>query len=274
MLRYRRGVRTPRAGVVNLPYVDLAIPEGNDDWSGVRLMIMNEDDGLRVSLIPQAAFFDEGQGKWVHATSDDLDGGLLTERPELKKGQIKIYARSSQEYDVVVSKLSEHGVNFRKAGELQLPAGLIEAPEMEVEVTFTLNKGIRRCIAKYAFNYLAFVCGSEFVRGSDFDVIREFIRYGGVRPHPLVIASSRPILYDDRPAARQTDGHLLTLSWAESLSDLVGEVSLFNRITYHVSLCRHFSGRLWRPIRSGVHYDLERNIVTPLIGFSKDLAPK
>ena len=53
----------------------------------------------------------------------------------------------------------------------------------------------------------------------------------------------------------------------------MAEVSLFNYITYRVSLCRQFSGVLWRPIRSGVHYDIERKIVKPLLGFSKDLVP-
>jgi hypothetical protein len=272
MLRYRSGVRTPPEGFINLRYVELAIPEGKDDWSGVRLKLINGQDGLRVSLIPQAAFFDQNQKRWVHVTADEIDV-LLPKRPDLKKGQIRIYARSSQEYSAVVSKLSEHAVNFRKAGELQCPERLLQAPEMEIEVTLTVNQGIRRCIAKYAFNYLALVCGSEFARGRDFDIVRQFVRYGGRPRYPLVVASSRPILYDDRASARQTDGHLLTLSWAGSLSDLVGEVSLFNSITYRVSLCRQFSGRLWRPIRSGVHYDLERKIVKPLIGFSKNLVP-
>lgn len=139
----------------------------------------------------------------------------------------------------------------------------------EVEVTPNVNQGIRRCVAKYAFNYLALVCGSEFVRGRDFDVVRQFIRHGGVSPYPLVVASSWPILYDDRPSARQTGGHLLTLSWTGSLSDLVGEVS----VTYRVSLCRQFSAGIWRPIRSAIHYDLESKIVTPLVGFSKYLVP-
>lgn len=197
MLRYRNGVKTPPEGDINLRYVELAIPDGKDDWSGVRLKLVNEEDGLRVSLIPQAAFFDRNQGRWVHLTADEIDGGLLAERPDFKKGQIRIYARSSHEYSAIVLKLYEHGVNFQKAGDLKPPEGLLEAPDMEVEVTLTVNQGIRRCIAKYAFNHLALVCGSEFVRGADFDIIRQYVRYGGAPPYPLVVASSRPILYDE-----------------------------------------------------------------------------
>jgi hypothetical protein len=107
--------------------------------------------------------------------------------------------------------------------------------------------------------------------GADFDVIRRFIRYSEHPGYPLVVEESRPILYDDRPSERQTNGHLVTVSWAESLGDLVGEVSLFNSITYRVSLCRHFSGRVWRPIRSGHHYNLQPMRVEPLVGVSKNL---
>ena len=273
MLRYRTGLKTPPEGALHLRCVELAIPEGNEEWSGVRLKLMNEGGGLRVSLIAQAAFFDQRQERWVHVTEDEIDGGFLTRRPELKKGEIRIFARSAEEDRSVISRLREHGVNFQNERRLEPPKGLLEAAEMEVEVTLRVNQGIRRCVAKYAFNYLASVCGREFVLGADFDVVRQFIRYGNVPPYPLVVAGSEPILFDDRPTIRQTNGHLLTLGWGKSLGDLVGEVSIFNSVTYRVSLCRDFSGNVWIPIRSGVHYDIGRKIVMPLIGFPKDLVP-
>ncbi len=165
MLRYQSGVRTPPNGVINLRYVDLAIPEGKDDWSGARLKLMNGEDGLCVSPIAQAAFFDQIQERWVHAVAEEI-GELLTKQAEFKKGQIKIYAPSLPEYNAVVSKLSDHDVNFQKDRELQPPRDLLGAPGMEVEVMSNVNQGIRRCVAKYAFNYLALMCGSEFVRGA------------------------------------------------------------------------------------------------------------
>jgi hypothetical protein len=254
MLRYQTGVRIPPEGMIDLAYVDLAIPEGNEAWSGVRLKLTNDEKGLHVNLVPQAAFFDQRSERWVHFTSEELDKGHLAEREDLKKTTIRIYARSSGEHDIVISKLAQHGVTFQREGALPPPPeGLLEAPEMEVEITLRLNLGIRRCVAKYAFNYLASVCGSAFVPGSDFDVIRRFIRNGETPAHALVVAGSMPILHEDRPSKRQTDGHLITLSWADSGTDLVGAVSLFNTITYRISLCRQFAGRLWLPIRNGIH---------------------
>src|SRR3989442_2773904 len=171
------------------------------------------------------------------------------------------------------SKAQGKCVNFGREGDLIPPKGLLEAREMEVEVAFTVNQGIRRCIAKYVFNYLAFVSGLEFVTGPDFDISRQFVRYGGSPPYPVVVESFSPILHDDLPSKRQSNGHLLTLNWAPSRRDLVGRISLFNYLTYSVSLCRGFSGSLWRPIRSGVHFDIERKTVQPLVPISKELMP-
>ena len=273
LLRYQSGIRTPPKGDLKLRYVEFAMPEGHGDWSDVRLKLVNGEDGLRVSVIPQVAFFDKGLKKWVHVTEQEIDSGLFAKRPDFKKSQMRIHAPSLQEQESIVAKLAEHGINFKKEGDLHPPEGSLEAPEIEVDVTLSINRGIRRCIAKYSFNYLAHVCVSAFVCKRDFDVIRQFIRYGDAPPYPLVVAGSKPILHDDRPSARQTGGHLLTLNWTESLRDLVGQVSIFNSLTYSVSLCRQFSDGIWRPIRSGIHYDLGKNLVRPLAGFSKDLIP-
>jgi len=273
MLRYQNGVKTPEIGAVHLPYVAFTVPDGND-WSGVRLSLMNDESGLRVQLIPQVAFFDSSQGRWVHVTGVEIDAGWLSNRADLKKSQMRIYAGSPEDLEIMALKLSENGVNFRKAGDLLPPQGLLKDSQIWVEITFTINQGIRRCVAKYAFNHLVLACGAEFVLGPDFDMIRRFIRHGGPTPYPTVVETFRPILHDDLPSARQTNGHLLTLSWAPSGFDLVGQVSLFNYITYEVSLCRHYSGALWRPIRSGLYYDVERKIVRPLRGVSTALIPR
>ena len=135
------------------------------------------------------------------------------------------------------------------------------------------NKGIRRCVAKYAFNYMAHVCGAAFAAGRDFDSIRRFIRFGEYPPDPpRVVPTYEPILFDDKVEERQTDGHLLTLSWDRALLNLIAQVSLFNYLTYRVTLCEHFGHGLWRPIRSGHHYNLAGSSAKPLIGLSRDLS--
>ncbi len=271
MLRYQAGVKPTPAGIVKFLDVEFALPEGDGDWSGVRLHLINEGGELRATLIPQAAFLDTSLNKWVHFTAEEIDQGILRNRPHLQKCEMRIFGRSPEEHQSIISKLRDNGITFQKKRELPTPSPLLEAPSLEVSVTARINHGVRRCITKYALNYLTFVCGETFVRSPDFDAARRFVRYGELPNYPLVATSSTPILFDDQPNARQTDGHLLTVSWTGSLADIVAGVSIFNRVTYHVSLCRQFSG-IWRPIRSGVHYSLRSRSVTPLKGWPKDLA--
>ncbi len=272
MLRYKTGVKVPPKGDINLEFVGFSIPDGQGDWSGVRLKLSNDGHGVQVNLVPQAAFFDEHTGQWTHATATEI-ADVLNTRPEFKRSQMRIFGAALHDQEAIVAKLEECGVSWRKDGDLSPPPGLSGAPEMNVEVTLRVNTLICRCIAKYSLNHLAFACGSAFVLGSDFDTIRSFVRDGTTPSYPLVIASHNPILRDDSVHVRQTGGHILTVSWSDSRLNLIGQVSLFNSITYNVSLCRQFTGKLWMPIRNGLHYDVDRMIVKPMIGFPENLLP-
>jgi hypothetical protein len=126
---------------------------------------------------------------------------------------------------------------------------------------------ISRCVAKISFNYMTHVAGADFAKGQDFNVVRAFIREGQRAGHPLVAMHAVPILADDTIRRRQTNGHLLTVSWTRDLRHIVAQVSLFNALTYSVSLARYYSG-VWRPLRSGHHFDIETRQVRPVIGTS------
>jgi hypothetical protein len=65
MLRYQKGVRAPRAGQVHLQFLEFAVPPDND-YAGVRLgLVMDGTIGLCFRVLPQAGFYDDGQGQWT-----------------------------------------------------------------------------------------------------------------------------------------------------------------------------------------------------------------
>lgn len=270
MLRYRLGVRSPDAGEVNLKYVEFAIPEGHE-WAGVRLTLVSSESGQRFVPIAQAAFLVRNEERWQHVAYDEISSELFAAHPEYEKSEIRIYAPSPAEQEMVISRLLELGVTFQKGGDLEVPHSIRESSTLNVEVSFTINRGIQRCVAKYAFNFLASVTGNEFVLGSDFDAIRWFIRFGTLSTTAVVRPSFEPILMDDSPRVRQTNGHLLAVDWIGL--DLVAQVSLFNYVTYRVDLCRAFSGMVWRPIRAGLHYNIQSMRVEQLRGYAKALLP-
>jgi hypothetical protein len=272
MLRYQSGAKTPDREMLRLRYVEFTLPEGSA-WSGVRLNLAWRDGRLVVDLINQAALFDRAMSRWVHYSDTELEAGPPSRMAALDTKNARIYGRSAEDRDRLLALLAKHGITFGKLEDMSPPAGLFDGGDIEVEVTFTINKGIRRCMAKYAFNFLASVVGPAFVLESDFDVIRRFIRYGDTPGYDLVRERFGPILRADSPTRRQTSGHLLTVSWGASAVDLVGQVSLFNSVKYSVSLARNYSGALWRPVRSGLHFNPRDRTIQPLLPVSALVVP-
>jgi len=271
LLRYQRGAKAPDRETVHLRYVEFTLPEG-PAWAGVRLNLSWRDGKLAVDLISQVAFFDRATSQWVHFSDIEIEADALSKSTTLNRKTARIYGRSAEDRDRLLALLARRGISFGRLDDISAPEGLFQGSDIEVEVTFTINKGIRRCMAKYAFNFLALVSGAAFVLERDFDAIRRFIRYGEMPAYNLVRERFGPILRDDSATRRQTSGHLLTVNWAVSGIDLVGQVSLFNSVTYAVSLTRHYSG-VWRPVRSGLHFNLRDRKVQPLQAVSALLLP-
>jgi len=119
----------------------------------------------------------------------------------------------------------------------------------------TFDSIVQRAIAKIAFNYAAYVLGGSFLQTPSFDTARRFIRYGEAPAYRVTTPTFKPILADDEPMKRQTNGHLLIIEWADrNQSYLRARVSLFNEMTYVVRLCGRYSG-LWIDVATGHLFD-------------------
>lgn len=236
------------------------------DWHGVKVCFVEQDDECVVELEPQVGFLSKTSGDWVFLTERELDDdpqALANENLD-KETAIKLFVPSEEAQARLTAKLTGLGISFRALGRLSpLSASDGTAP---VQVKTLLDTVAHRCIAKIAFNYLAWKHGAQFALRPDFNVIRSFIRIGTTPSYPLLVADMSPILGDDLPALRQTNGHLITLNWSLSGKDIVSQVSLFNAITYAVSLSRDFSGIWWQDLRSGHHFDITRRRITELLG--------
>lgn len=92
------------------------------------------------------------------------------------------------------------------------------------------------------------------MRAETFNTIRAYIRYDTRAAVPLVKPDPGLMLAGDKPGARRTDAHMVTAAWTLNNKDLVGQVSLFNLITYFVQLSRNFLG-VWRPLVTGHYFD-------------------
>lgn len=232
------------------------------EWKGVRMQLRVEGGELGVEAMPQVGLAKKGVHDRIYLTEQELENPATELPPGWDPDAgINVIAPSEAVAERLVTLLAKRGITGQR--RVDLPWAEAERGRIWVEITSRIDGIIRRSVAKIAFNYMAKMSGADFVLHQDFNVTRSFIRHGVLPGYPLVVTSQRPILADDHPTRRQTEGHLITLNWTPSRRSVVGQVSLFNEITYIVSLARNFSG-VWRPIRSGHHFDVSRRRITAL----------
>ena len=253
----------PAGAIAHLPQDRLTFTAAlTSEWSGLRLRLVASGGGRTVEPLPQVGLPMTANAGWIYLTEAELaDSHTELPREYDSRGQIRILAPSTEVQERLIALLARRGIPFRQEGEHPLPDPHIG--EIEIYVNTRIDPVVKRCIAKMVFNYLARVTSREFALLPAFDPIRAYIRRGDSPGYLLVDADDTPILADDRRTLRQTDGHLITVNWTPDNRHVVGQISLFNRVRYRVSLARSFSG-LWRPTRSGHHFDLATRTISPL----------
>jgi hypothetical protein len=263
LLRHYKGLKRASGGIIKLPFVEVKLPPGTE-WSGVRLGLRVEDK-MRIELLPQVAFRRKSEGCPVHITAYELERGALDDMSDLDTSSARLFTGSQEERDSLLSRLREQGVAFTKLEEFKAPEGLFDGRDVEVELTITVNKGIRRCVAKFVFNYLVYECGVPLGLRADCDPIRRFIRYGEIEDEELVVENARPALQNWMTDDHLVEEHVVAFDWAPPNGfDLVGQITLFNFMSYRVMLARGYSG-LVRPTGRGLRYDIRARSVRRLI---------
>jgi len=239
------------------------------EWEGVRLAPWVENGNLVVGPVsPQVGLAHKRGLGWIYVTERELEDPAWEFPNEADpEGGIKVIAPSDEAVERLVALLSTKGIPFKKRGDLSPPP--TGPGQILVAYHCRIDPIIQRCAAKIAFNYMASVADPDFALLPDFSVIRSYIRWGTSPGYTLVRVSGKPILYDDLPWLRQTDGHLLTLGWSPRpfQNHVVAQVSLFNTFTYEVLLAQNCSS-VWRDIRSGHHFDISERLVARLARFS------
>jgi hypothetical protein len=176
---------------------------------------------------------------------------------------MRLISKLEEMNERLIAVLLQRGIKFQKIGTIGEPPSSVEglAP-LDQKARF--DDMIFRCVAKIGFNYLAWRQGADFVRSDGFNALRTVVRYGTRASYLLVDVRTAPILADDTPLTRQTDGHLVTAAWTRDSRHIVGQVSLFNSVTYAVSLAKDFAG-IWRPLRTGHHFNYRTGRIDKLV---------
>ncbi|MBI3911795.1 MAG: hypothetical protein HY320_12805 [Armatimonadetes bacterium] len=263
VLRLKYGVRGPgKASDLKYDRIEFRLA-GPAPWGGVRMHLRDEQGRLMRDVLPQVGFRREGETCWTYVLVSELrEPKHPVPAPLARERSIQVVATpevTADEIDEILELLATHGVTFHPEGESPVyPYRLGDQEDLDLTCDFDVI--LQRGVAYIAFNYLAYVACSEFARRPDFNAVREFIRYGTKPDYQIVDVTDTPVLFGDTPTLRQTNGHLVTVGWSDDVGALSSSVSLFNHLTYRITLCRRFPG-IWRPVRSGHHFDIDNKQV-------------
>lgn len=275
--RLRHGIK-PKGPLKDRKRIKSRIKSG--PWKGtiVKERCFLETGHIGIEKTVQAGFYHTERNEYDFFEVTDIPSAkdLVEMGYAVKNAQIWLIAEDGEELNTLIKLLKEQGIEVSSKTDLIVPN--FPGEIVPVETAITLDRTIMRGLCKIAFNYLAFVTTPGFVLAPDFDNIRRFIRFDEGNSNNFLRVNLPPILYDDQIAdkigAKVTDGHLITVDWKRNA--VMSKLSLFNTHTFGINLCNNFKG-IWRPIRSGHHFDVETKEITKLFSLSKnpiDLPPK
>jgi len=208
--------------------------------------------GMEIIYLPQVGFADENSEEWIWYLPEELSSEII--RALMPGSRVQYFYTSSTEEQQLRARLRELG--FTAATKQISRAAILPQPEMTARVTYLFDTIIRRCVAKIAFNYLAYVL-SEDVRlllREDFDAVRGFVRYGTLAEHTIVSAIGSPRLKEESRKGSLVDGHMVGVGWSAD-ENILCNLSIFNAMTYQVTLCRQYQGP-WFALGSMHAFDL------------------
>jgi len=158
---------------------------------------------------------------------------------------------------------------------LPRPAQASGPISFDVQFTSMLDSVVKRCMAKIAFNYLAYVAmerlgQTDWLQRPDFDTVREYVRYDGVTRVPPI--STDVGIHVKHRESVEPQGHLAAVLWERQTQDVVATVRLFSVFAWQVMLARGFKGIAW-PLQSAHFWDLQQWEVSELRAVPKGLLP-
>lgn len=216
-----------------------------------------ENDEIKQGPVNQICFKNMLTEDWKCFSESEFDKLNESDHPDLVFDKFKIFGPTSK-IDAFCEKLKLRWPKLKKEAEI---------PQVNLESMASVLYGNieLRAVAKIAFNYFCRVTEEHpsLARSSNFDECRNFIRNGKKASFHVVRNREKPILALDTQDLRQTKGHLVTvetIAQSDGRRKIVSLVSLFNYVTWEVTLSNDLKGFDEVSICSIHHWDLETNI--------------
>jgi len=232
-------------------------------WKGARIRIRENPGGGRPSfeIVPQVAIKHGDTWDWI--TEDDISLERLADCLD-HAVDIKVACNSTDEHQRLTVRLGALGVRLGEVSHYDINS--LSNERLQATVKYELSHAQARCVAKIAFNYLAWNFRPEFVLNESFDEVRNYIRSGDLcgREAFVYIVNKSVLLEEQIGGGKVTNGHIVVVDWGIDPNQIVGRVTLFNTVRYSVVLSRRYVG-LWFLLGIGHHFDVAGKKISKLV---------
>ena len=179
LLRMQHGSRVMTDGrELQGKRISFSLKEGF--FKGLRFTVVanqSNKERINIAFVPCIGILNESSGYDYYAL-DQLPFAtqdVLTRLKKEQKGIVTIELKREE----VEQVLKEKGYLSNNYKYKEKPVTDIHGkPYFNTEIKFSIDTIVRRVCAKTVFNYLCYTEGKEFVLQPQFDVIRNYIRYG------------------------------------------------------------------------------------------------
>jgi hypothetical protein len=240
-LRFKHGVKRSDEFKSVGPKSRIVVKSTEGEFAGCYMerCYSDDKDDVVVKPLPQVGFMVAPEDKYRYFLLDEIP--TIAELRD--SGYQETHSRPILGLEIdpeqLSSRLAERGISFRYQG----PYAPQSRPEtIGCDFEGVIDHVIFRSIAKIAFNYLAYWEGSDFVQHRAFDKARRYIRWQHAPGYKLIQIEDKAVLEDEPVEGARRLGHLVTINWAADGVSVLAQVSLFNWMTYLVSLALDFKG--------------------------------
>lgn len=221
-------------------------------WEGARVHTHHNPGGGRplFEVLPQVAFKQGNSWEWI------IEDEISPERVAAYLSglaDVRVAYNSGDECERIIDKLRAVGISVGEVSHYDINS--LSNERLRVVRQYELSHRQARCIAKIAFNYLAWNFGAKFVLNECFDEVRAYILRGDLCGQTFISLANKSILLREQLGGKAINGHILVVDWDSHSSEVIGYVTFFNLLHYNVELSRRYVG-CWFPLSTGHHFDL------------------
>jgi HNH endonuclease len=255
LVRFQYGLRDSVAGLPGSRLTARIKVPGLTFGAKVLLAPNTKTNGIEMVYMPQVAFASENSDDWTWYLPEELNQEVLLSLPP--NSQLRYFFASPAELEMLRKRIRELGFSLNTKHVSRTT--ILPQPEMTARI-------IRRCVAKIAFNYLAWALAEEerLLLRSDFDTVRSYIRDGVISDNELVFVAGGPRLTEDSRRDSLVEGHMIGLGWNMG-EHILCNLSIFNAMTYQVVLSRKYGG-IWFPLTNAHSFDVTNGEARALPG--------